>query len=104
MTASVYASNLEPGCYVDGHHGQYAGDRAAELAMDLGWSPAFQEDPRCYRYFADMYDIDMIWEGYHTAVDGVTEWLQAVTDLEHFWHWHEGELFLTNIDDMKDWM
>lgn len=45
---------VEPGCWVDGHWGQYGPDHLADRAEELGWEPAMPaDDPRFLRGFAD---------------------------------------------------
>lgn len=36
--------HLEPGCYIDGHWGQYGADRLVQLAVELGWTPSDDEE------------------------------------------------------------
>ena len=94
----------DTGCYVAGHNGQYAPDRAADVAENFGYNPDFRDDPRVIRYFADNSTDPGLWDFYHWADDATLEWLNAVTDPDHHWHWHEGELFLTNTNDIEDYM
>lgn len=45
---------VEPGCWVDGHHGQYGPDHLADRASELGWeSKHVRGDPRRIRRVAD---------------------------------------------------
>lgn len=46
---------VEPGCWVDGHWGQYGPDHLADRAEELGWEPADDgdDDPRHWRQVAE---------------------------------------------------
>lgn len=51
---SVNGHAVEPGCWVDGHWGQYGPDHLADRASELGWEPADPtDDPRFLRGLAD---------------------------------------------------
>lgn len=120
MTAIVNGHPVEPGCYIDGHWGQYSPDRLAEIAEGFGWSPDKPtDDPRVIRAFADQLDEyrDLpLWEWHSESADDIETWLNDHTvsgwlpgadggtrDRTNFvWHWHDGEFFLSPLCDDPD--
>jgi hypothetical protein len=96
--------NIEPGCYVDGHWGQYGTDRLAEIAEGHGWTPESPyKNPRFLRAEAEKCDEDNVqhdlWEMFHEADDAIIDWLNDHT-IDGVWGWDDGELFLRTA---KDW-
>lgn len=101
---TVNGHPAETGCYVDGHWGQYGPDQAIEVAESFGHEREPTDDPRIIRHFADMGDCwEHLADVYHWADDGTIEWLNAVTDPDHTWIWHEGELFLIPRTELEDY-
>lgn len=91
-----------PGCWIDGHWGQYGPDRMAEIASSFGrvpWEPI--DDVRVCRRLAELADSRdqrctwIFWEYFHGADDRTLEWLNDNTT-NGFWSWHDGELFLVS--------
>jgi len=97
----ILGCRLEPGCYVDGHWGQYGPDQMRNVAHFLGWEPTeYIDDPRNCRRLANLAaDRDgrmpewLYWEYYHGAVERIEQWLNDNTT-GGFWTWRDGELFL----------
>jgi hypothetical protein len=85
---------LEPGCYIDGHWGQYGNDRLAELAESYDIPIPGEYDTREIRRKGGDYWFD----DYVMAGDWILDNLNLVTDEEHVWAWIDGELFLVDYD------
>lgn len=103
---TVAGQVVETGCWIDGHWGQYANDRLAEIAdSHFDWMPtSWQDDPRRIRKSAedseDQPKSTDLWELHHEAGDLILDWLNAKTDNDHTWVWHDGELYLWATDDL----
>jgi hypothetical protein len=98
---------VEPGCWVDGHWGQYGPDRLAEIADGLGWLPqSLEDDPRGLRVIADAlsdagYDHNY-WERHIEAADGIETWLNDHTATDGYsWGWYDGEFYLWPNDEWE---
>lgn len=112
---------VEPGCWVDGHWGQYGPDHLADRAEELGWVPdGWSADPRQLRSIADTigewgyvkpplrlgFGTRPIWgegegiflalhEVASSAADEIEAWLNDNTETEGYsWGWHDGEFYL----------
>lgn len=99
---------VEPGCWVDGHWGQYGPDHLADRAEELGWEPgSWAEDPRAVRNIIETieewgygkYDdvqnvIGALWGLTFTGADDIETWLNEHTDEGYSWGWHDGEFYL----------
>jgi hypothetical protein len=96
------------GCYVDGHHGQYAPDQMAGVAERFGWERAGSlDDPRVWRERATFHEdrgdaesAEIGWGAFHESTDDLTDWLNEHTT-GAVWVWDSGELFLT--DDVQEY-
>lgn len=113
----VNGNDAEPGCYIAGHHGQYALDWLAELCEDFGLTVSEVDDPRHWRRAADAYDegryddmayasdsgtpravpSERCWECHVDAADALLEQLNDVTTGGYF-TWQDGELFLVQTE------
>lgn len=99
MTLTVNGQPADPGCYVDGHWGQYGPDHFADQLEGFGVKIGRQADPRfarrvadrCYNDFPDL-EADA-WERYHYASDSLETVAAGVTE-GGYWEWYEGECFL----------
>jgi hypothetical protein len=117
---TVAGVECEPGCWVDGHWGQYGPDHLADRASELGWEPeTCLDDPRELRRITDHID-DMgytrgrdvrsdaigIQTGFYELVpeacDKIENWLNEHTPDGYVWHWRDGEFFLSPICDDED--
>jgi hypothetical protein len=100
----VNGHSAEPGCYIDGHHGQYAPDRLADLAESFGCTIPERFDPRAIRASIEHMTGDTAdaWMLYHEAADLVLDWLNDRTDDDHLWEWVDGELYLSAMSDVID--
>lgn len=83
---------LEPGCYVAGHHGQYALDAMAEMA-EVEFGIQSQWDVRKARFIAEEGDLITGWDIYHDTADNLLDELNEHTT-GGYWQWEDGELFL----------
>lgn len=86
---------LEPGCYVDGHHGQYASERLADLFVMLDEGS----------YVSGVWRDLMVKAYKHDHLDDVCSLDDAIMDVLNeqtsggVWSWVDGELFLEETDD-----
>ena len=81
---------MSAGCYVDGHHGQYAVDGLAALADNL-LGTSFLSNVLKARSSED-------WDA---LVDEGDRAMDALNDQTTggYWEWCEGEVFLTPFDE-----
>lgn len=99
MTLTVNGQPADPGCYVEGHWGQYGPDHLADQLEGFGVSIGRQADPRfarrvADRCFNDFPDLEAdAWERYHYASDSLETVAAGATE-GGYWEWHEGECFL----------
>jgi hypothetical protein len=101
----INGHNIEPGCYVDGHWGQYGTDRLADIAESYGWTPESPfDDPRFLRKEAEAAETHDgafdLWDMYHDADDFLVEWLNDHT-IDGLWGWDDGELYLRTPEDWE---
>lgn len=96
-------TNIQPGCYVDGHHGHYGIARMIEVAVDIGYPIAEDDAQLVADYDAhnadDGYDFDgLVW-----IADRATDWLNDNARLDgHYWEWNDGEFGLYEFDGDDD--
>lgn len=89
---------IEPGCYIDGHWGQYGLDRLAELAEGFDVPIPEKYDTRAIRQSGADYWFD----DYVMAGDWIQDMLNMVTDDSHVWTWMDGEFFLIAVDENEE--
>lgn len=99
---------VEPGCWVDGHWGQYGPDHLADKIdgiIDL--EPL--DDPRVLRQIAEITedmgyrDAASAWQEIRSeATDKMTERLNEVTPDGWTWDWVDGEFFLMPLCDDEE--
>jgi len=111
----VNGETAEPGCYIDGHWGQYGPDRLAEICEQFDLDVTDDIDPRRWRFLAESDDPDDIayevipglrtkpisqddaWERHTESADTLENMLNDVTEGGH-WSWEDGEFFLTQTE------
>lgn len=102
---------VEPGCWVDGHWGQYGPDHLADRAEELGWEPADeQDDPRHWRSVALTHEAGGhdgnacdAWDYHLETADAIEAWLNDHTETEGYtWGWHDGEFYLWPAEIWED--
>jgi hypothetical protein len=107
---------VEPGCWVEGHWGQYGPDHLADRATEVGWEPGdWADDPRQIRGIITTIEtwgyakspdvqnvIDAMWELRAEAADSIEEWLNDRTDGDWAWGWHDGEFYLWSTADWEE--
>ena len=112
---------VDPGCWVAGHWGQYGPDHLADQAETLGWKPeTCLDDPRELRRIADLIGTwgypqdytDMrsegvgiiagFWEAHVEAADAIEAWLNDHTDEGYSWGWQDGEFFLWATEEWEE--
>lgn len=111
----VNGEPAEPGCYIDGHWGQYGPDRLAELCELYGLDVTDDIDPRRWRFLAESDDPDDItyevipglrtrpisqddaWERHSESADTLENMLNDVTE-GGYWSWEDGEFFLVQTE------
>ena len=106
---TVNTHPVEPGCHIAGHWGQYGPDRLADIAEGFGWTPEKStDDPRIIREFAETLDDagygdklqGTVWEWHVESADDIERWLNDRTPDEGiYWHWSDGEFYLSAIDE-----
>ena len=87
------------GCVIDGHTGWRGIAEVCEEALDLGWKPTGQREPRRLRYVMRRYgrnegslDIPCRMLSY---ADEAEAWLNYNTEEGFVWHRSDGEFFLS---------
>jgi len=94
---TVNGENVDVGCYVDGHHGQYDVDAVCRIASDLLGKESFVIECSVYRTRLDDPDTDDTMDpgqALSELADEATEALNEATTGGH-WEWVDGELFLS---------
>lgn len=101
----VNGQDAEPGCYIDGHWGQYGMDRVADVAeqFDIGlpadprhWRCVY-DDPENYREENSTMTSGDIFEQIVYCSDLCVDRLNEVTE-GGYWSWEDGEFFLTQTE------
>lgn len=104
-------TTLEPGCYVDGHNGQYGIARVISMADDYGFKGSTDEDARLIQFAIhaasnwdwpdDMTDDDH--EFMHELADEAETFLnEKVAPESLVFGWHDGEFFLSRVCEDAD--
>jgi len=104
----VNGQPVETGCFIDGHWGQYAPDRLAEICEGFGFHITPDHDPRVLRSCIDLIEeisenksidssvmIGRLWELHTETIDYLTLMLNENTTQGWTWNWEDGELFLS---------
>jgi len=112
---------VEPGCWVDGHWGQYGPDHLADRATEVRWEPeTWADDPRQIRDIIDTIEtwgyprdgtdmrseavgiIAALWELHIESADGIQTWLNDHTYTDGYsWGWYDGEFYLWPNDEWE---
>lgn len=109
MSTKLDTDKLEPGCYIDGHWGQYGPARMLQMAGEMGWENeailALAEKKLASMAPSENEELtadeeDQICD----ALDGAEQWLNdhAVPE-DHSWEWIDGEFFLSALDWDDGW-
>lgn len=119
-TVRVNGVECEPGCWVDGHWGQYGPDHLADRAEELGWEPeTCLDDPRELRRIIDFIDgtgytrgrdvmsdaigiVGSLWELHAESADAIETWLNDHTDGDWSWGWSNGEFYLWSTEAWEE--
>lgn len=99
---TIIPTDLTPGCYVDGHWGQYGVDHLADqfgtdqtkenMSNLRGWAEWFSSN--------DRYDESAeFWQARIELADRIESDLNAVLPDGLVAHWHDGEFFISPICD-----
>lgn len=104
MTLTVNGQPAEPGCYVDGHWGQYGPDHLADQLEGFGLVIPRGIDPRRYRRIREWVEERSAypyWDGvlanvYLACMEDDRELENFANDATEggFWEWYDGECFL----------
>lgn len=104
-TVRVNGVECEPGCWVEGHWGQYGPDHLADKIDGLIELEPL-DDPRILRQIAETTEgmgyheaAAGWWEIRTEATDRITERLNDVTPDGWVWDWVDGEFFLMPVCD-----
>ncbi len=92
--ARVASTRVDTGCYVAGHHGQYAYEACAAVTDTLLGS-SYAAEVKAARAAED-------WDRLFDIVDEMEDRLNAATDPKYMWYWDEGELFLAPTQEVID--
>ena len=105
MTRTMALVNGHPyyvGCVIDGHTGWRGIAEVCEIALNLGWKPKGQREPRRLRYLLKRYVTNEATERMTDALigqggyaDEAEAWLNDNTEEGFVWHWSDGEFFLS---------
>ena len=104
MVVMVNGKFMEPGCYVDGYHGQYMPDLIGELAQQV--NPNIGDDmcPRFWRDTANRYETTgqngaarWAWDQYYEQTDWVIDQLSDCTE-GGYWECSSEGFFLVAHD------
>ena len=116
----VNSKEATPGCYIEGHWGQYGMDRLADVAEQFEMEVSDHDDPRHWRFHAESDDPDDIiyehpplqgsrpltqeacWERHVWAGDELERWLNELTE-GGYWSWEDGEFFLQQTE-VEHWL
>lgn len=112
----VNQQTAEPGCFIDGHHGQYGLDMMADVCEQFGVQVTNDDDPRYWRRVAegdeeawtqrgetqDRVKPEDAWERQVESVDFLERELNDVTEGGH-WEWQDGEFFLFQTE-VERWL
>jgi hypothetical protein len=97
----VNGEPAEPGCYAEGHRGQYAIDHLADIAEQFGFELGDDDDPRVWRTRHEsaesQHDAEEAFERLVWAGDRLEELLNEHTE-GGYWEWIDGEFFLTQTE------
>lgn len=97
MTLTVNGQTATPGCYVDGHWGQYGPDHFVDQLEGFGIVIGEDDNPQRYRQLAEAAEEKREehshWEAYHDADDALMARANEVTE-GGYWEWYDGECFL----------
>ena len=111
----------EPGCWIDGHWGQYGADRLIAIALNEGWILSTTRNTA----IADcalgrLDDIGTRGEAFESAVakaglteedvygyiidlaDEAEEYLNTLVPDTHAFGWHDGEFFLWPVETWQE--
>ena len=108
----INGHEVEAGCLIDGHWGQYAIDRMADIAEDLG---AYEtdlgvcvDDPRWWRSWTTRHaELGMLerinydWDQHAEAGERVERWLNDHAEGCRV-EWVDGECFIVSDDELGD--
>jgi len=101
----VNGQEAEPGCYIDGHWGQYGMDRVADVAeqFDIGlpadprhWRCVL-DDPESYKDENAEMTTESIFEQIIYTSELCVDRLNEVTE-GGYWTWEDGEFFLQQTE------
>ena len=95
---------LDTGCYVAGHWGQYGPSRLLRIADDILGTSFYEEaqNIRECRYCGSERMGDDHESMISEIADEAEMALNDATPVGHLWHWSDGELFLSPLCDDDD--
>jgi len=94
MKVKVGNHEVETGCWVAGHHGQYAVDCAATISDTL-LGTNYTRKVSLARQADD-------WDALADLTDEVESLLNNHTEDGFLWNWVEGELFLCDLAEAEE--
>lgn len=113
MTETITLTNgttVEPGCYIDGHWGQYGPSRVLSVADDILGTHYFDEciaalDDEIRAEMAESRSMSDEIPGCETVIWVAEEAEQALNDAtpdSWAWGWHDGEFFLWSDEQWEE--
>jgi hypothetical protein len=98
---TIRIADLQEGCYIDNHHGIYAGPMSIRLAQAYGMT--VNDDDENVLAAAENGDVaeGTDPEAIQWIIEETEDWLNAnLADADHYWSWNDGDFgYYTTEDD-----
>jgi hypothetical protein len=106
MSIKINGHDVEPGCYCEGHRGQYGPDHVFDLAVSFGFPvKSLHDDMNLLRAVAERLDevgdrdkAADLWQYRQDLMDDIETWMNDNT-VRGVWGWDDGEFFLEYADN-----
>lgn len=93
-------TTIEPGCYIDSHHGHYATPMVIQLANGFGFHFDDLVGYALANYDEHSHEEDFPNEALMEVSEEATDWLNANRPVDgHWWGWNEGDFGLYPIEE-----
>jgi hypothetical protein len=99
---TIRIADLQEGCYIDSHHGIYAGPMAVRLAQAYGMNVSDDDELVLAAAEEGDYPIEGTDpDAINWILEETEDWLNAnLRDDDHFWGWNDGDFgYYANEDD-----
>lgn len=92
---------MEPGCYIDSHHGHYAIPGVIKLAQGQGFTIDPFAEYALASYEAHSYEAHYPMDSLIELSDEAIDWLNQHEGLPgHWWQWNDGDFGLYAEEDV----